>query len=223
MKPRLYQFMTSPYCAKVRKILEYKGLDFETVEVDYIERKELIAASGQMMVPALTLVSGETIVDSERIALRLEESHPEPTIFPLGWRGLHEALARYFDTELAEAMFRVAIPDKIAHFRSRGADHLAMWRLIRERRYGEGFCDRMVHEHAQILARAVELLRPLDEALSSRAFLIGRIGLADFALYGQLFHLAFTGELKIPPQLENLRAFFGRIDRISSRLDTAAS
>ena len=55
MKATLYQFMTSPFCSKVRKILDYKGIDYQIVEVDYVERKELIAASGQIMVPALRL------------------------------------------------------------------------------------------------------------------------------------------------------------------------
>jgi len=83
---RLYQFATSPFCAKVRKILDYKGLDYETVEVDYVERKELVLASGQLMVPALTLDRGETLVDSNRSALVLEEHYPEPTIFPRAWQ-----------------------------------------------------------------------------------------------------------------------------------------
>src|SRR5689334_5813481 len=38
----LYQFATSPFCAKVRKILDFKGLDYRVVEVDYLERKELL-------------------------------------------------------------------------------------------------------------------------------------------------------------------------------------
>jgi len=49
MKATLYQFATSPFCSKVRKILDYKGLDYQVIEVDYVERKELIAASGQIM------------------------------------------------------------------------------------------------------------------------------------------------------------------------------
>ena len=56
----LYQFATSPFCAKVRKILDFKGLDYRVVEVDYLERKELIIASSQIMVPVMTLESGET-------------------------------------------------------------------------------------------------------------------------------------------------------------------
>src|SRR5438094_10314240 len=100
MAAKLYQFLGSPFCAKVRKILDFKGIDYEVIEVDYLERKELLIASDQIMVPALTLDSGETIVDSARIATRLEELYPEPTILPASWSGIHRALADYIDNQL---------------------------------------------------------------------------------------------------------------------------
>src|SRR5258708_20054568 len=111
----LYQFATSPFCAKVRKILDFKGLDYRTVGVDYLERKELLIASNQLMVPALTLESGETIVDSDQIAMRLDGIYPEPTIFPPEWRGIHLALARYSDGELENVLFRAALPHQTHH------------------------------------------------------------------------------------------------------------
>jgi glutathione S-transferase len=215
---RLYQFATSPFCAKVRKILDYKGIDYETVEVDYVERKELVLVSGQMLVPALTMEDGATVVDSDRIALVLEERYPEPTLFPPTWRGVHLALARYFDTELEDALFRAAVPYELAHYRRQGADHEALWRLIRERKYGDGFVQQMVREHSANLSRAYELLAPLEEPLGDRAFVLGRIGYADFALYGQLTYFAL-GTLSIPTDLPNLRAFFERMHRISAAVD----
>lgn len=217
---RLYQFVSSPFCAKVRKILDYKGLDYEIVEVDYLERKELLIASGQLMVPALTLSEGETIADSGRIAMRLEELYPEPTILPPDSRGLHIALARYIDSEVEEALFRVALPDEIDHHARAGRDHAAFFRFIRDRKFGAGFCDRMVREQSANWEHARAILAPFEEALNARAFLLGRIGLADFCLYGQLYFLAFTGELKIPGEFKNLRAFFGRVDRISAAPET---
>lgn len=222
MTLRLYQFASSPFCAKVRKILDYKGCAYNVVEVDYLERKELLLVSDQIIVPALTLEDDTTIVDSDRIAIRLEELYPEPAIFPPEWRGIHLALARYFDTELEDALFRAAVPDELAHYRRQGRDREAFWRLIRERKYGAGFCNRMVRDHAANLARVHELLAPLDDTLRERAFLLGRIGYADFALYGQLTYLAFTGELKIPPGLTTLRAYYDRMDRISAVLDPNA-
>jgi glutathione S-transferase len=216
---RLYQFATSPFCAKVRKILDFKGIDYEAVEVDYVERKELVMASGQMMVPAVTLDNGETVVDSDRIAMALEEHYPEPTLFPHAWRGVHLGLARYFDTELEDALFRAAVPYELTHYRRQGADHEALWRLIRERKYGAGFVEQMVREHSANLSRAHAMLAPLDESLGDRAFILGRIGYADFALYGQLTYFAISGSLTIPANLPNLRAFFERMNRISSAID----
>lgn len=216
MKARLFQFISSPFCAKARKLLEYKGVEFETFEVDYLERKELLLASGQIMVPALTLNTGETVVDSDRIAMRLEELYPEPTIFPPGMRGVHLALARFIDTEVEDALFRAAIADEAAHYRRQGPDREAFWRLIRERKYGAGFCDKMIRESAANWECAAAMLTSIEEQLGSGGFLTGRIGLADFSLYGQLYYLAFTGELKIPATMPNLRAFFARMDRISS-------
>jgi glutathione S-transferase len=223
MKARLFQFLTSPFCAKVRKILDYKGVDYEVIEVDYLERKELLTASGQIMVPALTLENSETIVDSDRIAMRLEELYPEPTIFPPGQRGLHLALVHYIDSAVEDAIFRVAVPDELEYFRRHGADREAMWRLIRERKYGEGFVDRMSREVASHWQLAAAVLAPFEEQLGAGvgAFLTGRIGFADFSLYGQLFLLAFTGELKIPASMPHLRAFYGRMDRITASLDAA--
>ncbi|HVA83575.1 MAG TPA: glutathione S-transferase family protein [Candidatus Binataceae bacterium] len=234
MKATLYQFVTSPFCSKVRKILDYKGLDYQIVEVDYVERKELIAASGQIMVPALRLehlqdggkVHGsgvETVVDSDRIAMRLEELCPEPTILPARSRGLHLALTRYIDREVEEALFCAAVPDEEKYFASQGADRLAMFRFIRERKYGAGFCERMEREHEANLLRVREVLAPFEMALEHGAFLLGGAGLADFALYGQLHFLALSGVLKIPRELPRLREFYGRLDRITAKVDEAGA
>lgn len=223
MAAKLYQFLGSPFCAKVRKLLEFKGVAFEVVEVDYLERKELLLASGQITVPALTLDNGETIVDSARIATRLEELHPEPTLFPPGWRGMHLVLADYIDNQLEDSVYRVAIADELALYGAQGSDRAALWRLIRERKYGAGFVDRVIADQDANWERARSALLPFEEQLTGLPFLTGRIGLADFSLYGQLFYLAFTGELKIPHDLKNLRAFFERMDRISSRLEDSTA
>jgi glutathione S-transferase len=227
MKATLYQFATSPFCSKVRKILDYKGFDYQVVEVDYAERKELIAASGQIMVPALRIEipgssGAETVVDSHRIALRLEELRPEPTILPARSRGLHLALARYIDGEIEDALFAAALPDEEAWFAHQGADRLALFRLMRDRKYGAGFCDRMKREHESDMSRVRDLLAPFEMALEHGAFLLGGPGLADFALYGQLRYLALTDVLKIPHDLPRLREYYGRIDRITARLEEGA-
>jgi glutathione S-transferase len=222
MAAKVYQFLGSPFCAKVRKLLAFKGVEFEVVEVDYLERKELLLASGQITVPAVTLDNGETIVDSARIAMRLEELYPEPTIFPAGWRGMHLALADYIDNRLEESVYPVAIADELAYYSRQGLDRGSLWRFIRERKFGKGFVDRTIADQSANWARFRSAVMPFEEQLGNAPFLTGRIGLADFALYGQLYYLAFTGELKIPGEMKNLHAFFGRVDRISSVVEESS-
>jgi len=222
MAAKLYQFLGSPFCAKVRKLLAFKGVEFEVIEVDYLERKELLLASGQLTVPAVTLDNGETIVDSARIALRLEELYPEPTIFPAGWRGMHLVLADFIDNHLEQSVFPVALADELAYYSREGADRGALWRFIRERKFGKGFVDRVIADQSANWERLRQALAPFEEQLGGVPFLTGRIGLADFALYGQLYYMAFTGELKIPAEMKNLRAFFGRVERISSAIEESS-
>jgi glutathione S-transferase len=219
MNARLFQFYPSPLCAKVRKILEFKGLAYDLVEVDYVNRSELLASSGQIQVPALVLEGGEVAAESTWIVTRLEALVPQPTLLPPASRGLHLALTRYFESGVSEMLRRLAMPDMLEFYRRQGDLQLAFFRTVHDSRFGAGFCDRAEADAESNLQEAAEMLTPLDEALSEKAFLLGRMGLADFALYGQLWRLAFTGELRIPANLGNLREFFGRMDRLSAQIE----
>ncbi len=97
MNPRLFQLYPDPHCAKVRKLLEFKGISYEVVELNYLDRGELLAASGRIEVPALELPGGEVAAGSEWIVTRLEALFPDPTVLPPRSRGLHLTLARYFE------------------------------------------------------------------------------------------------------------------------------
>lgn len=219
MKITLCQLATGSFGPKVRKILEYKGFDYETVEIDYIEGRGSDAA---ITSPALRLQNGdgvETIVDFGLIARRLEELRPEPTVFPPQWCGLHVVLARYIDGEVEEIVSRAALPDDFSHLARRDVQRLARFRLVCERKYGAGVGHRMDAEREANFAQLRELLQPFEQTLHRGAFLLGRLGLADFALYGQLHHLSFTGECKIPVEFALLREFYGRVDRISAALE----
>ena len=87
MERLLYQFTLSPYCIKVRRILEYKGIPFRTVEVNPFARGEVMRLSGQKRVPVL-VERGEgggpdvVTADSTAIAERLDRLHPEPRLYP---------------------------------------------------------------------------------------------------------------------------------------------
>jgi len=119
--------------------------------------------------------------------MRLEELYPEPTIFPAGWRGMHLVLADYIDNHLEESVYPLALADELAYYSRQGADRGALWRFIRERKFGKGFVDRTIADHSVNWERFRVSIAPFEEQLGNAPFLTGRIGLADFALYGQLF------------------------------------
>ena len=78
----LYQFELSQYSEKVRLILDFKGLDYRTVEVvPGVGQLDLLRLSGQTKVPVLK--DGDTVIaDSTEIALYLDRKYPENPLVP---------------------------------------------------------------------------------------------------------------------------------------------
>jgi glutathione S-transferase len=78
---RLIQIPFSHNCIKVRRVLELKGLAFETQDIVPVDRAPVRRASGQSLVPVL--IDGErTVSDSTAILLYLENAYPDPPLLP---------------------------------------------------------------------------------------------------------------------------------------------
>lgn len=87
----LYQFETSPYCTKVRAVLDYKGLPYTLKNVSPLTKKA-IKFSKIGKVPILS--HGDFIVeDSTPIVLYLEENFPNPALLPAEGPEREEILA----------------------------------------------------------------------------------------------------------------------------------
>jgi glutathione S-transferase len=78
---RLYRARFSTNSERVALALAYKGLEAESVWIDYSDRSEVERVSGQGLVPVLDY-DGEVVVDSMEIVRFLEERHPQPPLFP---------------------------------------------------------------------------------------------------------------------------------------------
>jgi glutathione S-transferase len=78
----LYQFELSQYSEKVRLILDYKGLEYKTIEVTPgVGQLELFRLSGSRQVPVLK--DGDLYIsDSTEIAFYLDRKYPENPILP---------------------------------------------------------------------------------------------------------------------------------------------
>src|SRR5258708_6437920 len=78
---RLYRARWSTNVERVTLALAYKGLEAESVWIDYGDRRPVEEVSGQPLVPVVDF-DGEVVFNSTRILHRLEELYPEPPLFP---------------------------------------------------------------------------------------------------------------------------------------------
>lgn len=197
----LYSYSVSPYAAKVRAILRYKGLAFEERMVHPLRRGELQRISGQKMVPVLK--DGErAIADSTRIARFLDERYPARPILPAD--PALRARALLCEEWADEALSRVVqavrwlIPRNfersLARFRAdypKGPRADVEWALVRRflqvdfrRKYGDRFG---APPEAATLNRLAEVMDLLDDALAETGWLAGPAPtVADFAVFGMV-------------------------------------
>lgn len=77
----LYRAPFSTNVERVALALGHKGLDVESVVIDYADRTQVIEVSGQELVPVID-DDGEVVHDSLRILRHLEERYPDPPLFP---------------------------------------------------------------------------------------------------------------------------------------------
>ena len=109
---QLFQIPFSHNCVKVRRALDLKGLDYETVDINPARRGDVKRASGQELVPVL-VEDGRSTSGSTQILLDVEERHPDPPLLPEGERERAECvlLMEWADGEL------MALTRRMAYFR----------------------------------------------------------------------------------------------------------
>lgn len=78
---RLFRAPFSTNVERVALALAHKGLDVESVVIDYADRSPVIEISGQPLVPVI-VIDGRVVADSTTILRYLEETRPDPPLFP---------------------------------------------------------------------------------------------------------------------------------------------
>lgn len=78
---RLYRAPWSTNVERVALALAHKGLEVESVVIDYGDRSSVLEVSGQPLVPVID-DDGTVVHDSSEILRYLERRWPEPPLFP---------------------------------------------------------------------------------------------------------------------------------------------
>jgi glutathione S-transferase len=198
---RLFDWGPSPFCMKVRSILDHKQIEYERVMVLGPPLLELLRRGRIGKVPALD-IDGRLICDSTDIAHELERLHPAPAILPADprQRGLCHAIEEWADESLyfVNLYFQWIDPEGaplvapvfrkipvVGH-----VTYPLFLRRVRAQVQGQGTGRKPPEQLARDLERHLDAI---DDMLAGRAFLLdGGPFLCDFALNAQLVYLSRT-------------------------------
>jgi len=164
----------SPFARKVRMVLGFKGLAFESIDaLALVEHDRLCAVNPRAEVPVL-VDQDVTVIDSADIVAYLEDRFPLPAVFPAEPR--RRAAARHWQ-RLADSVF-----DAIVH-------DISIWTWPTHRRLDPPPAGLLEAGRADLREIADELERSLGDA----GFLCGELSIADFALFPHISSLKPLG------------------------------
>ena len=197
---KFYDWKYSPFCMKVRAILDYKRVQYERVVPLGSTMVSLRRRGKTGKVPAVE-IDGELIVDSTDIAYAIDEKFPDPPLLPADARerGLCHALEDWADESLYfiglyyrwyEAEGRKAVPAAFGKSVSGRILYRYYLRMMLLQIRGQGTLRKTAEHVRRDLERHLDAIEGM---LAARPYLMGdRPYLCDFALWGQLNYLNRT-------------------------------
>jgi glutathione S-transferase len=175
----LYDNPFSPFARKVRMVLQWKEVAFQSIDALAVaEHERLVAVNPRAEVPVL--VDGEvTVVNSADIVTYLEDRFPSPAILPAApaLRAKARSWQRIADTLL----------DAIIH-------DISLWSWPTHRRMDQPPAGLLEAGRRDL----EEIAGQLEAALDSRGFVCGEPSIADFALFPHISSLKLLGVLLDP-------------------------
>lgn len=221
----LFQFEYSPFCAKIRHVLDYKQIPYQTVELPPIVHQNLSRQlSGQVKVPYIRH-KDQVVADSTAIARYLEETFPERPILPADAAEREQVLLLedWLDEALQPAMGKMAYLYLYLHpqiaiddpnistgvpLLDQNKDKLVPLMLglsVRKNKLSAADMPRLEE-------RLNEVLRRLQGLLKGKDYLVGdHMTLADLTLVGHLSSARLLPELNANPRWQWLFAWQEKI------------
>jgi len=196
----------SHWCVKTRKIMDYKGIKFETKIVGYHDKRELIKATGQDYVPAI--VNDGRVITYSSIPDFLEQLQTNPTIYPDGTKALTKAIEDWAHYRLEDIVWRYAVVDFPKTFR----DDLERWVFIEMQELKRGPLQALEARRPEFKADMENHFQIIEDMLKDHRFLVAeKPSLADFAVFGAVNPLIYSGN-RFADKFAKLRSWYEVID-----------
>lgn len=135
---RMIRLYRAPYSTNVQRVtmaLTHKRLPHEDVWISYADRSAVVAVSGQELVP-VAVVGEEVVAGSMAIVRRLDELHPDPSLYPAdpARRAAVELFVDWFERVWKVAPNAIEAGGDVAGLASLMADQLDLFEALLTRR-----------------------------------------------------------------------------------------
>lgn len=217
MKPRaaakpgkvvLWEMRLSHHCVKAEKLLDFKGVPYESRAVPYHDKRELLKASGQDYVPWLQW-DGKGVPWYELVDF-VEAQVPQPSAFPPGMQGQARLLEQWAHDILEEMVWRYVVPEVPATFK----DEHERWVFEELQERKRGSFEGLKEKQPKAFEDMKKHFALVELALKDHDYLLGDApSLADFATYGAVCPLAYVGK-DIPREFPRMRAWHQRVAKV---------
>jgi glutathione S-transferase len=199
----LYQHPVSPFCITAEAILKFAKVNDRAVNIPYSDRRIIVNKSKGQYYKIPLLEDGKTVVWDrtelgQEIARYLDKKF-DLGLFPPEHEGIQTILARYIESEVEAVGFKL----NDIHYKSWLSDRYdrAMFIRHKERKFGPGCMAQWQNQREDLQHQLEKLLRPLNNMLSRRPFLIdAHPRFVDLDLFGILGNYMFSGHNKLPKQ-----------------------
>jgi glutathione S-transferase len=206
----LHHFSSSPFAEKIRCILGFKGLAWDSVEIPRVPPKpDVVALTGGYRRTPILQIGADVFCDTVAIAHELERRHPSPTLFPSPSHGVAAILGAWAE--------KVLFFDVVGTVFGTHAAQLPQDLKDDRRRFSDGLLDAdrfaadQPHVRGQLRSHLFWVEHCFDDG---RAFLTGDApSYADFCLYPSVWMLrGRVPDLGLLDPLPRVQAWMQRIE-----------
>lgn len=193
---KLYQFEISPFCDKVKRVMNLKKVSYEVIEVPMLAflRGQAKKVSPTNKLPAIE-DGAVTLADSTEIVEYLEEKYPEPHVYPIvpAEVAMCHVLEDWADESLYfyEFHLRFGVPENARRWAPELLKYDPEWfqklgtrlipRAAKKATRSQGIGRKSPETIAKELARHVDAI---DGLLGDRKWLVGKsLSIADISVF----------------------------------------
>jgi glutathione S-transferase len=213
---QLFQFPWSPYCLVQRRILEFSGAPFETVNLPPSDRSLVWRLTRQRYYQVPVLKDGRNVVfetdEHSQVIAKYLETKLQLGLFPPQWDGLQRIVWRYIEGEVEEMTFKL---NDVYYAEFVPPRERLPYLRHKERKFGRGCLEQWRLRQADLVAELERRLLPFEQMLAHKPFLLDhQPRFVDFDLWGMLANFLFSGHYRLPARLPAVKRWQRRMDRL---------